>query len=125
MKAKITALTPMLHTSDIEATIKFYTEILGFKCNEYVKDWAWAALSRDSIEITFSVPEKNKNVKDTLKAATFYFRTDNVDELWNELKDKCEIVYPVADMIYGMREFGIYDNNGHLLHFGSIINGKK
>lgn len=54
---------------------------------------------------------------------SFYFNTDDVDELWVELKDKARVCYDIENFEYGMREFGIYDNNGYLLQFGQPING--
>jgi catechol 2,3-dioxygenase-like lactoylglutathione lyase family enzyme len=29
---KLTGLTPMLETGDVAGTVKFYTELLGFRC---------------------------------------------------------------------------------------------
>ena len=37
------------------------------------------------------------------------------------MKDKAEVVYPIEDFDYGMREFAIRDNNGYLLQFGQEI----
>ena len=42
----------------------------------------------------------------------------DVDALWERLKDVVRVCYPIEDFEYGMREFGIYDNNGYLLQFG-------
>lgn len=52
---------------------------------------------------------------------SLYIHTDNVDELWNELKDKARICYPIETFEYGMREFALYDNNGYLLQFSQAI----
>ena len=37
---------------------------------------------------------------------------------WELLKDKAEVVYPIEDFEYGMREFAIKDCNGYMLQFG-------
>ena len=52
---------------------------------------------------------------------SFYFNTDGIDEIWNKLKDKTKICYPIENFEYGMRGFAIYDNNGYLLQFGQDI----
>jgi hypothetical protein len=39
-------------------------------------------------------------------------------DILNELKDKAKICYEPETFEWGMREFGIYDNNGYLLQFG-------
>ena len=36
-------------------------------------------------------------------------------------QDQCEVVYPIEDFDYGMREFAIRDNSGYLLQFGQPI----
>ena len=40
---------------------------------------------------------------------------DQVNALWERLKDRCKIEYPIEDFEYGMREFAIRDNSGYLL----------
>jgi uncharacterized glyoxalase superfamily protein PhnB len=48
-------------------------------------------------------------------------KLDDVDGLWQQLKHKTTIVYPLENFFYGLREFAIRDNNGYLLQFGSEI----
>ena len=52
---------------------------------------------------------------------SLYFHTDDVDTLWQRLKDRARICYPIDNFEYGMREFAIYDNNGYLLQFGQPL----
>ena len=56
---------------------------------------------------------------------SLYINTDDVDSLWQQLKDKAKVCYPIEDFEYGMREFAVYDNNGYLLQFGQEINSEK
>jgi len=44
-----------------------------------------------------------------------YFRTNQVDALWQLLKDKTGVCCSIEDFSYGMQEFAIYDNNGYVL----------
>jgi uncharacterized glyoxalase superfamily protein PhnB len=44
-----------------------------------------------------------------------------VDAIWENIKESANICYPIETFDYGMREFGIYDNNGYLLQFGQEI----
>jgi len=37
------------------------------------------------------------------------------------LKHNTEIVYPIEDFDYGMREFAIRDSNGYCLQFGQEV----
>ncbi|MEM9165087.1 MAG: bleomycin resistance family protein, partial [Cyanobacteria bacterium P01_F01_bin.4] len=50
-----------------------------------------------------------------------YCYPPDVDALWDELKDKVEIAWPIDNMIYGMREFAIRDCNGYVITFGQDI----
>lgn len=49
---------------------------------------------------------------------SLYLRCDDVDAWWLRLRDVARVCYPIETFDYGMREFGIYDNNGYLLQFG-------
>ena len=62
----------------------------------------------------------NRHQGDAAPAFTgsLYFRTDDVDGLWRSLKDRARVCYPIEEFDYGMRELGVYDNNGYLLQFG-------
>ncbi|HKD80926.1 MAG TPA: hypothetical protein VKH81_14610 [Candidatus Angelobacter sp.] len=44
-----------------------------------------------------------------------------MDALWDEIKDRANVVYPLESFYYGMREFAIRDNNGYILQFGQEI----
>ncbi len=115
---KVETLSPMLRTWDLPATVEFYTRVLGFTCDVFSKEWGWASLHWDSVFIMFSGP--NSHERDAAPAFTgsLYFRVIDVDALWQYLKDKARVSYPIENFEYGMREFAIYDNNGYLLQFG-------
>jgi len=121
MSYKFTGLTPMLETHDIEATIKFYTEVLGFTLQNYEPDWGWASFQCDAVNIMFSVPNQHRNLPQPVMSGSLYINPDNVDLVWDALKERCHICYPIENFDYGMREFAIYDNNGYLLQFGQMI----
>jgi uncharacterized glyoxalase superfamily protein PhnB len=118
---KLLELTPMLWTDKLHDTIKFYTETLGFTCHEINEEWGWAALGRDNIGIMLAVPNQHTPFEKPVFSGSFYFKTDEIDKLWEELKDKVKICYPIENFEYGMRDFAIYDNNGYMLQFGQEI----
>lgn len=111
----------MLNSHDMAATLKFYTEILNFTCVAKLDDLSWFALSKNQIEIMFSTPNEHRPFPKSIMSGSFYIYTNEVAELWESLKDVCEICYPLEDFEYGMREFAIYDNNGYLLQFGKEL----
>jgi uncharacterized glyoxalase superfamily protein PhnB len=113
---RLTKVIPILWTKDIEASVAFYHDILGFECKNRAE--GWAALEKDEVELMLSVPNAHEPFERIQFTGSFYFHPDNVAELWEELKTKATIVYPLEDFDYGMREFAIRDNNGYILQFG-------
>lgn len=111
----------MLWTEDLDATIGFYVETLGFTCGERNDDWGWATLSIDDVSIMIAKPNAHAKYDKIGFTGSFYFTTDDVDALWAKLEDKAKVCYGIEDFEYGMREFAIYDNNGYLLQFGKEI----
>ena len=118
------ALTPMLRTPDLRGTIAFYTEVLGFTCENVNDDWGWAALRSGPVAIMLSSLNAHQGDVATVFTGSLYLRTDDVDGLWMRLKDRVRVGYPIQDFEYGMREFAIYDNNGYLLQFGQEASGE-
>lgn len=116
-------LKPMLRTWDIPATIAFYRDILGFTCKTFDQEWGWALLIRDGVALMLSGPNQHEGDQAPSFTGSLYITCDDVDSLYAAVKDRVEISYPIEDFEYGMREFGIYDNNGYLLQFGKPING--
>jgi uncharacterized glyoxalase superfamily protein PhnB len=119
---KITDLVPMLETNNLEQTVEFYAQNLGFVCKGFYPDEAnacWASLWNGDSEIAFSLKDAQK----PMLTGSIYLHVKNADELWELLKNKVEIVYPIENMSYGMREFGIRDCNGYVLNIGQDILG--
>ncbi|RKR83476.1 putative enzyme related to lactoylglutathione lyase [Mucilaginibacter gracilis] len=121
MNYKLTGLTPMLETQDMEATIYFYTEVLGFNLRSYNAKWGWASFNFDEVNMMFTIPNEHRNMPKPIMSGSLYFNPDDVDKVWEHVKEHCLICYPIENFDYGMREFGIYDNNGYLLQFGQIV----
>ena len=119
---KLNKLTPIIYTEEILETIRFYVDIIGFTCVEYDADWFWARIVLDQTELMISKPAGQRPFDKPTFTGSLYFNTNNVNEIWNQLKDKTRICYPIENFEYGMREFGVYDNNGYLLQFGEPIN---
>ena len=110
------SLRPIIWTKDLQKTTKFYKK-LGFKIADQNEDWIWACLQKDDVEIMLAYPNDSAQFKQATFTGSFYFVVDNVDELWNQLKDECEVVYEIESFEWDMREFAIYDNNGYTLQF--------
>ena len=113
-------LVPVLYVTDIPAAVAYYTTTLGFELLNEME--GWAAIARNGVELMFSLPLNRPEPFDKPRfTGSLYIRTDNVETLWSDLKEKANILYPIEDFPYGMREFAILDINGYVLQFGQEI----
>ena len=144
--ATFSRLTPILTTDDMDATIAFYRDVLGFKVTAQIPDEnpTWCFLLRDGAAIMFTSPEEHDHDHDgddehshdhggddghdhdhehsgAEGLWTMYVYSDGVESLWEQLKDDPKLAYPLYDTHYGMREFGIRDCDGNMLSFGRDV----
>jgi uncharacterized glyoxalase superfamily protein PhnB len=116
---KLESVRPVLAVTNIDDTIHFYGDVLGFECANRMD--GWAALCRDNVEVMISLPNAHEPFEKPTLTGSIYFNTSDVDALWEQIKDKASVVYPIENFFYGMREFAIRDNNGYILQFGQEI----
>ena len=81
---RMTALVPMLQTDDIARTRSWYEEVLGFRCVSSAGEWC--RLERDDIAIMFM---RNDHLGPPHATATQYIYVDDIDELWESVKERC------------------------------------
>lgn len=131
---RLEKLSPILWTRDLNATVSFYTTVLGFTTKGNFPNFA--TLTRDGVEIMFVVPEDEPgDCKDTAEDHDFfprpiltgsiYITMDEVDRLWKLVKDHAAIKTSLADRDYMKGDFSILDNNGYELVFGKDIVGSN
>ncbi|MEO0455553.1 MAG: VOC family protein [Cyanobacteria bacterium P01_A01_bin.114] len=116
---QLSAISPMLMVKDLQETIDYYSTVLGFELQGTWPDDGpaqWAALKAGQVTLMF-VTDASKATSPTLTGQLYCYPPD-VDALWDELKDKVAIAWPLDNMSYGMREFAIQDCNGYVLTFG-------
>ena len=118
---KFICLRPMLRTKDFEGTIAFYVERLGFTCDGRSDADGWASLRRDSARLMVATPNAHRPFDEPAFTGSLYFDVDDARALWDTVKDRAPVCYPIEDFFYGVREFAIFDNNGYLLQFGQPL----
>lgn len=118
---KLQFLRPMLRTQKFNDMLEFYTSILGFEVTGRSDEWGWANLRKDEVEIMIAAPNDHEPFEKPVFTGSFYFNTNNVDALWQDLKDKVKVSYEPESFEWGMKEFAVYDNNGYLLQFGQPV----
>ena len=119
----IRQIAPQLFTTDLGATLAYYTDLLGFEC---VSTWhdppVYAIVRRDGHNVHFRVadpptPSPDKYADELLDA---YLFVDNADALYAEYAALgVEFTRPLGDTPWGAREFVVKDCDGRLLAFGT------
>ena len=109
----------MLYVSDMEKSVRFYCDVLGFEVENRVD--GWASLKRGVAEVMLSLPNEHIAFEKPKFTGSFYFHTQDVDALWEKLRDRAPVVYPIENFEYGMREFAIEDVIGYVLQFGQKL----
>jgi len=115
----IRTLVPILWVHNLDESIDFYQRQLGFVCTNRLE--GWANLRKGGVELMLSLPNAHEALEKLQFTGSFYFRTEDVDNLWTHLRDNAPVVYPLEDFDYGMREFAIRDNTGYILQFGQEL----
>ena len=111
----------MIHVPDVSATVDWYMSI-GFKVirqNEDNGEINWAKLSFGNSELMLNAGGKPGT--DNRREVDLYITTDNVDDVYQRLKDRVQVVENLYDAFYGMREFVVRDINGFWVTFGQPL----
>lgn len=121
-------LIPLLNVSDIEASLDFYRDALGFQVvsnPQAVKEWRWATIRSGWTELMLSQTGSGPGLSsspdpraNTNWPTIFYFYPDDVARLYAQVVARGYQPSPLIDTVYGMREFSLPDPDGHLLSFG-------
>lgn len=119
---KLNYLRPLLWTQQLDESIAFYVNVLGFTCVEKNDAWGWASLNCDDVWIMLSKPNTDAPFEKATFTGSFYLTVDDVDAWWEKLKDKAAICYEPEAFEWGMKEFAIYDNNGYIIQLGQELN---
>jgi uncharacterized glyoxalase superfamily protein PhnB len=108
----------MIHVPDVRAAVEWY-QTIGFTVdgtNEPEGEMDWAVLSFGSTAIMLN--EGGQPSASHRREVDLYLHVDDVDGLYERLKDTVEVVEGPHDTFYGMREFIIRDLNRFWITFG-------
>jgi uncharacterized glyoxalase superfamily protein PhnB len=120
-------LTPNLLSADVMASVAFYRDLFGFEVHLKVPDeppYVFASLKKDGIEFFVNAAGPVIAEFPTLRTghtSTLFIVVDNVDALFESVKDRTPIAMPLKDQFYGMREFAVLDPDGYLVTFAQPI----
>lgn len=118
-------ITTNIMVKNIKETIEFYQEKLGFQkilsVPEEGENLNFAIIAKDKITIMF---QEQKNlieeypslkIENIVPTFTLFITVQNIDKLYEELKDRVEIAKEMHTTFYGKKEFAIFDNNKNIL----------
>lgn len=114
-------MSPIIFTHAVKETVDFYHDVLGFEVTGMDDAESFASLQKDDVSLMISNPSPQIPFEETYFSGSFYFFTEEVEEMWEQCRNKTQIAYPIQDLSHGMREFAIYDNNGYRLIFGQEL----
>ena len=121
----------MLEVVDVDASVDFYTDVLGFTCYETIADGAppvvlWAGLRREEVGLMVTKlhthdeggEHDHEHPAAPVLTGSLYIDVDDVDELALDLGGKAPLAWGPVDQPYGQREIAVVDPDGYLLVFG-------
>ena len=115
-------VVPMIHVPNVRATVDWYKSI-GFDVIETFADGrdglSFAILSFGRGEVMFN--SGGASSTNRRREVDLYVETENVDDLYQRLKDRVEVVEGLHDTFYGMREFIVRDLNLFWITFGQQL----
>jgi lactoylglutathione lyase len=126
MPHELTKITPNLVVSNVEVSLAFYRDVLGFTVTATVPDaspYVFAAVSSGPVEVFLNAPEpamaeypafKDRPIGGTL---TLFMEVKGIHEAHAALKDKVTVVMPLEKKWYGVTEFAFADPDGYLITF--------
>ena len=129
---KFADVTPNLIVTDIDRSLAFYRDVLGFSVTATVPDAApfvFVWMQRDGISVFLNAREGVSADLPALAARplggtnTLFMVLEaddiesGVDALFAEVSGRATVAMPLKTQFYGMREFGIEDPDGYVILF--------
>ena len=122
---KFADVTPNLVVSNIDRSLAFYRDVLGFSIVTTVPEqapFAFVWMQRDSVNV-FLNSEAATGMTAAPGTNILFITLDpgdiaaGIDALFAAVKDRAPVEMPVTDQFYGMREFTITDPDGYVITF--------
>jgi catechol 2,3-dioxygenase-like lactoylglutathione lyase family enzyme len=120
----IKRVIPQLRTTDMDSSVRFYTEKLGFLVEFNYKDFYVEIRAGEQFFHIKLVDDADPSIPYVNDGDHFhlYFQTDDVAAYANELKSKgVDLLRDVYETPWETREFTIRDDQGHTLYFGEPL----
>jgi catechol 2,3-dioxygenase-like lactoylglutathione lyase family enzyme len=129
---RLLQLRPFLEVTDVDETIAFYTDVLGFTVTDSIAadgHRVWASLLKDDVRLMVNRMHTHDDDEDDghghdhphepALTGSLYFNVDDVDKLAIDLGGKVPLEFGPTTQPHGMREIAVVDPNGYVLVFGT------
>jgi uncharacterized glyoxalase superfamily protein PhnB len=129
MAYELQKLTPNLIVADVQRSMDFYRDVLGFTITQTVPDegpFVFAIAQRDGVEVFFNAPEPAGAEYPVLAARdiggtlTLFIQLKGIRGAYEQLKSRVTVVMPLEKKWYGPTEFAFTDPDGYVITFAEV-----
>jgi catechol 2,3-dioxygenase-like lactoylglutathione lyase family enzyme len=126
MPYQFTSLTPNLVVADVDRSLAFYRDVLGFSVEQTVPDaspFVFAIVRSGPVAVYLNSPGpaveeyplfKDRPIGGTL---TLFIRVSGIRAAYAELSSRVNVVLPLEKKWYGVTEFACTDPDGYVITF--------
>lgn len=133
-------MVPELDVFDLEESVKFYVDLIGFHIVYERKEDRFAFLQLGKVQLMIQELDKDNNKWEVGKleyslgrGINFQIDVTNIDEIYSRLRenkynifvDMEENWYRRDNLLMGSKEFLVLDPNGYLFRFSEDIETKE
>jgi catechol 2,3-dioxygenase-like lactoylglutathione lyase family enzyme len=122
--SRITSVVAQLRTNDLERTIRFYTEYLGFDVDFRYEDF-YAGVRAGNSVVHLKLDDSDDPSIDYVKQRGhfhLYLETPDAAAAANAIEKKgIELVDKVHETAWGTKEFVVEDDQGHTIYYGQRL----
>ena len=113
-------VVPMIHVPDVAATVDWYRDVAGFTVVETYghegPGFSFAVMAFGETRVMFN--EGGRASTQRRREVDLYVYVEEVDQIYERLKDRVDIIEGPHDKFYGLRELTIRDLNRFWITFG-------
>lgn len=129
---QFTKVTPNLIVDNVERSLRFYEQVLGFARGFLVPEQApfvFASVTSGAVEVFFNDrtavvkehPEHAARLGASMGNQLFIEMEAGIDAWWEAVKDRAAVIMPPITQWYGMREFAVADPDGYVIVFAQRV----
>lgn len=111
-------IVPVLRVAEMDRAAGYYTDVLGFSVRwRELADGGGENCMLDAGTVHVLLTTGTHLELPPHFTGTLYFDVTDVRELWERVRGRSEVVWPLEEMDYGSLEFGVRDRDGYTLAF--------